>query len=104
MVDTFRVRISKVTEKKSGFTVFTFPQEEIEPATPLANAFAEQAQLIYDNWGYNLRGFVLIAISDKDATIGYRRDSGYPEHEFITHAKHILENLTRYSEVIDDNA
>lgn len=102
MQDIFRVRISKVTEKKSGLTVIHFPPDTPEPTSHVGFAFMEQAERIMDAHGRTMRGFVVIAFSREGVSLAHIRDRDYPEYEFMTHAKHILDNYERYSTPLDE--
>lgn len=110
MQDSFRVRISRITYKQNGFEVHTFPSHEHPPTSAIAFGFMEQAERMMDAHGADMRGFVIISISPAGASIAFRSSRDYPEFEFITHAKHILDNYERYStplesedEEADDN-
>lgn len=103
MEDSFRVRISKVTEKVSGLTVIHFPPDTPPPTSHIAFSYIEQCERILDAHRASMRGFVVIAFSKDGVSLAHVRDRDYPEHEFMTHAKHVLDNYERYSQPLDDD-
>ncbi len=81
MQDSFRVRISKVTEKRSGLTVIHFPPDTPPPTSHVGFAFMEQTQRIMDAHGGSMKGFVVIAFSKEGVSLAHIRERSYPEYE-----------------------